>query len=266
MNKKSVRKLAAAAAIMVAAANISPLNVSAAGVKDAFDAKYYADTYADLKAAFGDNEKALFNHYMKYGLAEGRQGSATFNLAEYRKAYADLEASFGNNWDAYVNHYYKYGKNEGRTAGVISADSTVPAVPVADVTADMAAPETPATDVTPAVSATDTSGSELPFPALVRKDAPRGKEYDAAGRLVKALTPSYDDGSWCVYEYDAAGNLLRWVSYLPSGELEGYHAFDYDAESNSTSVHVADALGGYESNYSEVGRPVVDSNGEFIFR
>lgn len=37
-----------------------------------FDAEYYADTYPDVKAAFGMDEQALYNHYVQYGKNEGR--------------------------------------------------------------------------------------------------------------------------------------------------------------------------------------------------
>ena len=37
-----------------------------------FDAEYYANTYPDVKAVFGNDEKALYNHYVQYGKAEGR--------------------------------------------------------------------------------------------------------------------------------------------------------------------------------------------------
>lgn len=37
-----------------------------------FDAEYYAETYPDVKAAFGDNKEALYNHYLNFGKAEGR--------------------------------------------------------------------------------------------------------------------------------------------------------------------------------------------------
>lgn len=37
-----------------------------------FDAEYYASTYPDVKAAFGNDEAALYNHYVQYGKAEGR--------------------------------------------------------------------------------------------------------------------------------------------------------------------------------------------------
>ena len=39
----------------------------------AFDAQYYADTYPDVKAAFGTDEQALYRHYMEHGKAEGRR-------------------------------------------------------------------------------------------------------------------------------------------------------------------------------------------------
>lgn len=41
-----------------------------------FDSDYYADTYPDLKAAFGYDYDALLNHYKTYGIQEGRTASA----------------------------------------------------------------------------------------------------------------------------------------------------------------------------------------------
>ena len=98
------------------------MNVSAAGVEDVFDAAYYADSYADLKAAFGYDENALLTHYLTFGLNEGRCASTVFDAAAYRNAYADLDAAFGDNWDAYVDHYYAVGMAEGRTAGVLGTE------------------------------------------------------------------------------------------------------------------------------------------------
>ena len=46
-----------------------------------FDAEYYASTYADVKAAFGNDEKALYNHYLQYGKAEGRLACASEKTA-----------------------------------------------------------------------------------------------------------------------------------------------------------------------------------------
>lgn len=119
--KRFAVALAAAAMIMLSGS----VNVSAAGVKDVFDAEYYADSYEDLKAAFGYNEAALYNHYITFGLTEGRCASLVFDVVEYRRSYQDLEEAFGDNWDAYVDHYMNFGIAEGRTAGVTrNADSS----------------------------------------------------------------------------------------------------------------------------------------------
>ena len=37
-----------------------------------FDAEYYANSYPDVKDAFGNDETALYNHYVQYGKSEGR--------------------------------------------------------------------------------------------------------------------------------------------------------------------------------------------------
>ena len=120
---KKVWKIAVSLAFMAAVMFTGSLNVSAAGLKDVFDAKYYAETNPDLKAIWGYDDKALFNHYVTCGLNEGRCGSPTFNVVEYRRTYPDLEALFGDNWDAYVDHYYTYGVTEGRNAGVIGTNN-----------------------------------------------------------------------------------------------------------------------------------------------
>ena len=49
-------------------------------------------------------------------MAEGRQATATFNLAAYKNRYADLKAAFGSNNVAYYMHYITNGKAEGRNS------------------------------------------------------------------------------------------------------------------------------------------------------
>lgn len=93
------------------------LNVSAASLKDYFDAKYYASLYPDLQAAYGDDEEGLYEHYITFGIKEGRSASRVFNVKKYREKYADLDAAFGDNWDAYADHYTLFGMKEGRDGG-----------------------------------------------------------------------------------------------------------------------------------------------------
>lgn len=106
--------LAAAVAVLMTAR----LDVSAGGVRDVFDAEYYANSYADLKAVYGTDEEALFQHYITVGITEGRVASPVFDIVAYRNGYPDLQAVFGDNWDAYADHYLTAGKAEGRTIGV----------------------------------------------------------------------------------------------------------------------------------------------------
>lgn len=79
-----------------------------------FDASYYAGNNKDLKAAFGNDENALFQHFLNYGMSEGRQANAEFNVKSYRNAYADLRQAFGNDLKSYYLHYMNCGKKEGR--------------------------------------------------------------------------------------------------------------------------------------------------------
>lgn len=53
-----------------------------------FDAEFYAETYPDVKAAFGNDAAALYNHYVQYGKAEGRQATAASAAGEKSKGAA----------------------------------------------------------------------------------------------------------------------------------------------------------------------------------
>lgn len=79
-----------------------------------FDATYYANRYADIKAVYGDDVAGMLQHFITYGMSEGRQGCETFNVQSYRNAYKDLRNAFGNNWKSYYIHYLNHGIREGR--------------------------------------------------------------------------------------------------------------------------------------------------------
>ncbi len=90
---------------------------ASAAQEDLFDAQYYAEAYPDIAAAVGNDENALLQHYLNYGITEGRSASAYFNALAYKTANADLAAAFGDDWDAYADHYIQSGVAEGRYAG-----------------------------------------------------------------------------------------------------------------------------------------------------
>jgi hypothetical protein len=96
----------------------SPYSFVVDGVSYApvFDPAYYVNTYPDLRAAFGENQILLFNHFIGAGISEGRQGNATFNINSYRTRYDDLRNTYGGSLQRYLWHYATTGINEGRIA------------------------------------------------------------------------------------------------------------------------------------------------------
>lgn len=82
----------------------------------AFNASYYASAYADVYEACGDNAKALYNHYIKNGIKEGRQSSTQFCITVYKNNNQDLVDAFGDDLIKYYNHYIEYGVNENRVS------------------------------------------------------------------------------------------------------------------------------------------------------
>ena len=80
-----------------------------------FDANFYANMYSDLKNAFGTDATKLLDHFKTYGMKEGRQGCATFNVKVYKDNNEDLRNAFGNaGYEKYFEHYLTYGHKENR--------------------------------------------------------------------------------------------------------------------------------------------------------
>ncbi len=48
-----------------------------------FDAEYYVNRYADLRDAYGNDEATLYEHYVNYGIEEGRAASPYFDVKFY---------------------------------------------------------------------------------------------------------------------------------------------------------------------------------------
>ncbi len=75
-NIKTLMRLALTAALFLAFFITSHTTADAAG----FDPVYYAAKYPDVAAALGTSQKALINHYLEFGIAEGRFQNAEEEL------------------------------------------------------------------------------------------------------------------------------------------------------------------------------------------
>ena len=95
-----------------------------------FDLSSYLNANPDVRNAFGGDINRSINHWLFYGVKEGRQGSANFRSKEYLDNYPDLQNAFGpTNYVAAIEHYLAYGINEGRlglaSAQFVTYDSQV---------------------------------------------------------------------------------------------------------------------------------------------
>lgn len=89
-------------------------------IKTLFSAEEYAELYPDVVKAHGNEEAALWNHFVKHGLSEGRALSKSFHVFAYRAAYPDLQETFGNDLIAYYIHYATHGMQENRSVTTVS--------------------------------------------------------------------------------------------------------------------------------------------------
>ena len=85
----------------------------------AFDWEYYGVKYPEITSKVGATEAALYEHFGKFGLAEGKQASPVFSAKYYLDNNASVRSSCDNPVDALM-HYYNTGRN---TAGFKTAPS-----------------------------------------------------------------------------------------------------------------------------------------------
>lgn len=76
-----------------------------------FDATYYTNINSDLKNI---DKELLLDHFITFGMSEGRRASYNFDVTYYRQNNEDLVQQFGDDLRLYYNHYATFGYKEGR--------------------------------------------------------------------------------------------------------------------------------------------------------
>ena len=74
-----------------------------------YNYEYYKNAYADLNGS----EEVLLEHFVNYGMAEGRRASPEFDVNYYRSHYGDLTNAWSDKRQYYL-HYINNGQAEGR--------------------------------------------------------------------------------------------------------------------------------------------------------
>ena len=81
-----------------------------------YNYEYYIQNNPDVARKFNGDDVATLNHFIEYGMNEGRQASASFDVHSYYLEYPDLRQAYGSDTKAYYLHYVNYGENERRKA------------------------------------------------------------------------------------------------------------------------------------------------------
>lgn len=226
----------------------STLNVSAAGLKDIFDAQYYADSYADLKETFGNDEKQLYQHFVTYGLKEGRNMSPILDVAAYREAYGDLDAAFGDNWDAYVDHFLTFGAYEMRDKGVLFNPVSYAAA-YGDISAAFGDDLMAITRhyLTFGKSENRTQGTSNGYADIAAaKQAAQAAAQAATQAAARPDKPSVTYSAYggrTEYKYDDRGNCIESIEYNSYGGMMSHSYSSYNSNDDIVYYEMRDSEG-----------------------
>lgn len=91
-----------------------------------FNADYYYNANADIASVFGHDYNQLLNHFVNYGMSEGRVASSEFDINVYKSNNEDLVNVYGNDNEKYYIHYINWGKAEGRVANGSTGGEIIP--------------------------------------------------------------------------------------------------------------------------------------------
>lgn len=86
------------------------------------DALYYIASYPDLINLYGVDTNKGKDHYIRFGIQEGRQIS--FDPIAYINKYADIKQIYGTDTVGATTHYIIFGYREGRTIASSSSNLT----------------------------------------------------------------------------------------------------------------------------------------------
>lgn len=80
-----------------------------------YDYDYYIANNPDLVGPFSGKPAQALQHFVTFGMKEGRASHPNFDWHIYKIANLDLKKAFGNDIKSYYIHYVSFGKNEKRT-------------------------------------------------------------------------------------------------------------------------------------------------------
>lgn len=83
-----------------------------------YNLDFYKSHYPDLKKAYGNDSSRYLEHFVKFGMSEGRQAKEEFNVWVYQYLYKDLREAYGDKLPRYYRHFIDFGSKEKRHAEI----------------------------------------------------------------------------------------------------------------------------------------------------
>ncbi len=79
-----------------------------------YSEKIFSAVNYDIKEKYNGDKKSMKDHWINYGIKEGRIASLVFDAKYYIEKYPDIKYIFGNNYEKAYEHFINYGIYEGR--------------------------------------------------------------------------------------------------------------------------------------------------------
>ena len=220
-----------------------------------FYAEYYLNHYPDLKTAFGNDSTKALQHFVEYGMKEGRQASAEFALNIYKSNYEDLAKAFGTNNVLYYWHYMNYGRAEGRNAMTRIPSTVYDGVDYSAVY-DYEYYRAHNDDLARAYG--DVSDKFLEH--FVKYGMKEGRQASAEFKL-KAYKSNYAD---LVNAFKANNELYYW-HYMNYGKAEGRIASSYSAEYKGVDYAAVFDYEYYQKQYADLFNAFGDNAESYLW-
>ena len=74
-----------------------------------YDFEYYSMANEDVAVALGYDKDKMYEHWLNFGMAEGRNASMVFNAKYYLEVNPDVRAAVGNDYIAAYEHFVTTG-------------------------------------------------------------------------------------------------------------------------------------------------------------
>jgi len=84
-----------------------------------YDPEVYMACNQDLLAVFGNDPYRFKQHWLQFGIDDGRRSSIVYDPKAYKEYNQDLYWAIGNSNRAFFDHFVKYGINEARNSSYV---------------------------------------------------------------------------------------------------------------------------------------------------